>query len=133
MLHNLTHFFRSVYVHSTQFGLPFGDPVDLRVTPPDAQQSVGSVVWGHDASADTLFASSEAQRVDDYSGFHVAFDPDQRRRLYDFSVRESGDAMALDSEGTISIQFISCGADDIVSQVPGLLYVLRAQTMASTP
>ncbi|KAH8991931.1 WD40-repeat-containing domain protein [Lactarius akahatsu] len=89
----------SVYVHSTQSGLPFGDPIDLHVTPLDVQQSVGSVVWGHGASADLLFASSEAQRADDYHGFHVAFDPDQRRCAYDFSVRESGDAMALDPDG----------------------------------
>ncbi|KAH9043653.1 WD40-repeat-containing domain protein [Lactarius pseudohatsudake] len=89
----------SVYVHSTQSGLPFGDPIDLHVTPLDVQQSVGSVVWGHGASADLLFASSEAQRENDYCGFHVAFDPDQRRCAYDFSVRESGDAMALDPDG----------------------------------
>ncbi|KAI9445360.1 WD40-repeat-containing domain protein [Lactarius indigo] len=89
----------SVYVHSTQSGLPFGDPIDLRVTPLDVQQSVGSVVWGHGASADLLFASSEAQRANDYSGFHVAFDPGQRRRAYDFSAKESGDAMALDPDG----------------------------------
>ncbi|KAI9461035.1 WD40-repeat-containing domain protein [Lactarius psammicola] len=88
-----------VYVHSTQSGMPFGDPIDLRVTPPDVQQSVGSVVWGHGASADMLFASSEAQRADDYSGFHVAFDPGQRRRAYNFSAGESGDAMALDPDG----------------------------------
>ncbi len=99
MLHNLTHFSRSVYVHSTQSGLLFRDPIDLHVTPPDVQQSVGSVVWGHGASADMLFASSEAQRADDYSGFHVAFDPDQRRHAYDFSAGESGDAMALDPDG----------------------------------
>ncbi|KAH9176848.1 WD40-repeat-containing domain protein [Lactarius sanguifluus] len=89
----------SVYVHSTQSGLPFEDPIDLHVTPLDVQQSVGSVVWGHGGSADLLFASSESQRADDYCGFHVAFDPDQRRCAYDFSVRESGDAMALDPDG----------------------------------
>ena len=102
VLHNLIYF-RFVYVHSTQSGLPFGDPIDLRVTPPDVQQSVGSIIWGHNASADMLFASSEAQSADDFSGFHVAFDPDQRRHLFDFSVKGSGDAMALNSEGTIFI------------------------------
>lgn len=89
----------SVYVHSTQSGLLSGDPVNLCVTPPDVQQSVGSVVWGHGASMDMFFASSEAQRADDYSGFHAAFDPDQRRCAYDFSAGESGDAMALDPDG----------------------------------
>ena len=79
--------------------MPYGDPINLCVAPPDVQQSVGSVVWGHDASAEMLFASSEAQRADNYSGFHVAFDPDQRRRLFDFCVKESGDAMALDPDG----------------------------------
>jgi len=89
----------SVYVHSTQPGLLFGDPICLRVTPQGVQQSVGSVVWGHGASADMLFASSEAQMANDYSGFHVAFDPDQRRCVYNFSAKGSGDAMALDPDG----------------------------------
>lgn len=99
MLHKLLHFFRCVYVHSTQSGLLFGDPIDLCVAQPDVQHSVGSLTWGHDASADVLFASSEAQRADDHSGYHMAFDPDQRRRLYDFSAKGNGDAMALDSDG----------------------------------
>lgn len=89
----------SVYVHNTQPGLPFGDPICLHVTPLDVRQSVGSIVWGHGASADMLFASSESQRQNDYSGFHVAFDPDQRRCVYNFSAKGSGDAMALDPEG----------------------------------
>jgi hypothetical protein len=41
----------------------------------------------------------------DYSGYHVAFDPDQGRRAYEFTAKESGDAMALDPEGfTIQAQ-----------------------------
>ncbi len=53
-----------------------------------------------------LFASSEAQTADDYCGFHVAFDPDQGRHAYDFSAKESGDAMALDPDG-LAISFQS--------------------------
>ena len=80
--------------------MPLGDPICLRVTPlGNVQQSVGSVVWGHGASADLLFASSESQSANDFSGFHVAFDPDQRRRVFDFSAKGSGDAMALDPDG----------------------------------
>ena len=126
--HYLTHFSSFVYVHNTKPGLPFGDPIFLCVTPPDVQQAVGSVVWGHGASADMLFASSEAQMANDFSGFHVAFDPDQRRCVYNFSAKGSGDAMALDSDGT-PIQFnvieLSHGLTDILLlKVHGLLYVL---------
>jgi hypothetical protein len=74
--------------------------VELRVVPLEVQHSVGAIVWGQGASADTLFASSEAQSIADYSGYHVAFDPDQGRRVYEFSAKESGDAMALDGSGS---------------------------------
>jgi hypothetical protein len=124
----------SVYVHNTQPGLPFGDPICLRVTPQDVQQSVGSIVWGHGASAEMLFASSESQRQNDYSGFHVAFDPDQRRCVFDFSAKGSGDAMALDPEGnSIPCKVMELSHTDfLLLQVPNLLYVLQAQTLVST-
>lgn len=64
------------------------------------QHSVGAIVWGKGASVDTLFASSESQSTYDFSGHHVAFDPDQGRRIYEFSAKESGDAMALDADGS---------------------------------
>jgi hypothetical protein len=79
---------------------PLEDPMELRVGPPEAQHSVGAIVWGKGASADTLFASSESQSITDHSGYHVAFDPDQGRRTYEFSAKESGDAMALDPDGS---------------------------------
>ncbi|KAH9982323.1 WD40-repeat-containing domain protein [Lactifluus volemus] len=91
----------SVYVHQTQWpekGL-LGDPIELRVVPPNVRHSVGAIAWGQGASEDTLFASSESQGTDDYSGFHLAFDPDQGRRIYKFSASESGDGMALDPDG----------------------------------
>ncbi|KAF8499257.1 WD40-repeat-containing domain protein [Russula emetica] len=88
-----------VYVHHTSSHHPLGDPMELRVGPPEAQHSVGAIVWGKQASADTLFASSESQSTTDYSGHHVAFDPDQGRCTYEFSAKESGDAMALDPDG----------------------------------
>jgi hypothetical protein len=74
--------------------------MELRVGPPEARQSVGAFVWGKGASADTLFASSESQSATDFSGYHVAFDPDQGRCTYEFSAKESGDAMALDPDGS---------------------------------
>ncbi len=74
--------------------------MELRVGPPEAQHSVGAIIWGQGASADTLFASSESQSTTDYSGYHVAFDPDQGRHAYEFSAKESGDAMALDPDGS---------------------------------
>jgi hypothetical protein len=64
------------------------------------QHSVGTIIWGQGASADMLFASSEAQGIDDYTGYHIAFDADQGRCIYNFSAKESGDAMALDPDGT---------------------------------
>jgi hypothetical protein len=97
----------SVYVHQTQWpgkGL-LGDPVELHVVPPNVRHSVGAIAWGQGASEGTLFASSESQSTDDYSGFHVAFDPDQGRRIYKFSARESGDGMALDPDGWSPHQF----------------------------
>lgn len=78
---------------------PLGDPMELRVGPSEAQHSVGAIVWGKGASADTLFASSESQNTADYSGYHVAFDPDQGRPIFKFSAQESGDAMALEPDG----------------------------------
>lgn len=128
MLPKLTHFSSSVYVHSTQSGLPFVDPICLCVTPPDVQQAVGSVVWGHGASADMLFASSEAQVANDFSGFHVAFDPDQRRCVYNFSAKGSGDAMTLNPDGNhtqFNVMELSHGhTDTLLLQVHSLLYVL---------
>ncbi|KAI9513082.1 WD40-repeat-containing domain protein [Russula earlei] len=88
-----------VYVHHTQSSYPLGEPTELRVAPPEAQHSVGAIVWGHSASADTLFASSESHSMSDFGGYHVAFDPDQGRRAYEFNATESGDAMALDPDG----------------------------------
>ncbi|KAH9969113.1 WD40-repeat-containing domain protein [Russula dissimulans] len=89
-----------VYVHHTQSHCySLGDPVELRVAPQEVHHPVGSIVWGKGASADALFASSEAQDMSDFSGYHVAFDPDQGRRAYEFDIRESGDAMGLDPEG----------------------------------
>jgi len=87
-----------VYIHSTSH-CPLEEPMELRVGPPEAQHSVGAIVWGKGASADTLFASSESQSITDFSGHHVAFDPDQGRCTYEFSAKESGDAMALDPDG----------------------------------
>ncbi|KAI0249503.1 WD40-repeat-containing domain protein [Lactifluus subvellereus] len=89
----------SVFVHQTQWGCLVGDPVELHVVPPNVQHSVGAIIWGQGASADMLFASSESQGMDDYSGFHVALDPDQGRCVYKFSASESGDGMALDPDG----------------------------------
>src|SRR6266403_3515726 len=89
-----------VYVHPTLSHGLLGDPVELRVAPPEAQHSAGAIVWGQGASADTLFASSESHIMTDNSGYHVAFDPDQGRRAYEFSARESGDAMSLDPDGS---------------------------------
>ena len=94
-----------VYVHSTRSQLsqlPLGDPVELRVVPLEVQHSVGAIVWGRGASADFLFASSEAQSMTDHSGYHVALDPDQGRLVYGFSAKESGDAMAVDADGSQS-------------------------------
>src|SRR5712675_148601 len=90
-----------VYVHHTQSRCySLGEPVELRVAPQGVQHSVGSIVWGKGASADALFASSESQNITDFSGHHVAFDPDQGRRAYEFNAKESGDAMDLDPEGS---------------------------------
>ncbi|KAI0005562.1 WD40-repeat-containing domain protein [Russula compacta] len=89
----------SVYVHQTHSHGSLGDLVELRVVPPMVQHSVGAIVWGQCASADTLFASSEPQSMSDYSGYHAAFDPDQGRRAYEFDAKESGDSMALDADG----------------------------------
>ena len=75
--------------------------MELHVAPLQVQHSVGAVVWGQSASANTLFASSEAQSMDDHSGYHVAFDADQGRCVYKFNAKESGDAMSLDPDGTI--------------------------------
>jgi hypothetical protein len=93
--------------------------MELRVGPSEAQHSVGAIVWGKGASADTLFASSESQSITDYSGYHVAFDPDQGRCTYEFSAKESGDAMALDPDGSaIRVHSeIPEQADHILSQV----------------
>lgn len=74
--------------------------MELCVAPRHVRHSVGTIVWGQEASADTLFASSEAQNMTDYTGYHVAFDPDQGRRVYEFSAKESGDAMSLDPDGS---------------------------------
>lgn len=90
-----------VYVHPTFSDGTLGDPMELCVGPPEAQHSVGALVWGKGASADALFASSESQSITDFSGHHVAFDPDQGRRTYEFSAKESGDAMALDPDGSV--------------------------------
>lgn len=88
------------------------------------QHSVGAIVWGKGASADTLFASSESQSTTDFSGHHIAFDPDQGRRIYEFSAKESGDAMALDPDGSaIRVRSeISKLADHIFPQVRGWPY-----------
>jgi hypothetical protein len=98
--------------------------MELRVGPPEARQSVGALVWGKGASADTLFASSESQSTTDFSGYHVAFDPDQGRCAYEFSAKESGDAMALDPDGSaIRVQSeIPKQADHIFPQVHGWPY-----------
>jgi hypothetical protein len=89
-----------VYVHPTLSYYALGDPTELRVGPLEVQHSVGAIAWGKGASADTLFASSESQSMTDFSGYHVAFDPDQGRCTYEFSAKESGDAMALDPDGS---------------------------------
>src|SRR5579863_85637 len=89
---SLTYLSSVVYVHqpSPLSHYPLGDPVELRVAPQRVQHSVGAIVWGQEASADMLFASSEAQNMTDYTGYHVAYDPDQGRRLYEFNAKESG-------------------------------------------
>lgn len=99
---SLTRSSSVVYVHhpSPLSHYPLGDPVELRVAPQHVQHSVGAIIWGQEASAGTLFASSEAQNTSDHSGYHVAFDPDQGRRVYEFNAKESGDAMALDPDGS---------------------------------
>lgn len=101
---SISHLLSScVYVHPTlsDASRPLGDPMELRVGPPEVRQSVGTLVWGKGPSADTLFASSESQSTTDFSGRHVAFDPDQGRCTYEFSAKESGDAMALDPDGSV--------------------------------
>ena len=75
-----------------------------------------------------LFASSEAQVANDFSGFHVAFDPDQRRCVYNFSAKGSGDAMTLNPDGNhtqFNVMELSHGhTDTLLLQVHSLLYVL---------
>jgi hypothetical protein len=93
-------------VHQTPCKGLLEDPIELRVVPSDVQHAVGSIVWGKGASADMLFASSESQSMDDYSGFHVALDPDQGRCVFKFSAKESGDGMALDPDGQFSHSLI---------------------------
>ena len=93
--------FSSVYVHQPHSYGQLGNPVELRVVPPQVQHSVGAIVWGQGASADTLFASSESQSMTDCTGYHIAFDAGQGRRVYELNAKESGDAMALDPDGTI--------------------------------
>lgn len=90
--------------------------MELRIVPLEVRHSVGAIVWGRGASADTLFASSEAQGMNDHSGYHVAFDPDQGRRVYEFCAKESGDAMALDPDGSaIRVQSEMTNQTDHVS------------------
>ena len=119
----LTYLSSAVYVHqpSPLSHYSLGDPVELRVAPQHVQHSVGTIVWGQEASADTLFASSEAQNTADYSGYHVAFDPDQGRRAYEFGAKESGDAMALDSDGSAfrlsNLTFLETGLTHVLPQV----------------
>jgi hypothetical protein len=102
---SLTYMFSSVYVHQPHSHCPLGDPVELRVAPPHVQHSVGAIVWGQGASADALFASSESQSTTDYTGYHAVFDADQGRRVYEFNAKESGDAMALDPDGSAFLAF----------------------------
>ena len=55
----LTYLSSVVYVHqpSPLSHYPLGDPMELCVAPPVVQHSVGAIVWGQEASTDTLFAS----------------------------------------------------------------------------
>lgn len=55
---------------------------------------------GQGCTSKQLFASSEPKDPDDHSGFHKVFDYEVCRELYSFGVKDSGDAMALNSEGT---------------------------------
>ena len=113
-----------VYVHTTLSNGQLEDPMELRVGPPEARHSVGALVWGKGVSADALFASSESQSATDFSGYHVAFDPDQGRCIYEFGAKESGDAMALDPDGSatrLQFEFLK-QADRIFSQVNGWPY-----------
>lgn len=89
--------------------------MELHVAPLQAHHSVGAIVWGQGASADTLFASSESQSTTDHTGYHIAFDADQGRPVYEFNAKESGDAMALDPDGSALSPFnITCQTTDHV-------------------
>ena len=58
----LTYLSSIIYVHqpSPLSHYPLGDPVELYHAPHYVQHLVGAIVWGQEASTDTLFASSES-------------------------------------------------------------------------
>jgi len=136
----LTYLSSVVYVHqpSPLSHYPLGDPVELCVAPRLVRHSVGAIVWGQEASADMLFASSEAQNATDYTGYHAAFDPDQGRRVYEFSAKESGDAMSLDPDGSAlrlsNLTFFGNGLTDALHRcATGLMHRLsRRHTLLET-
>ncbi|KAJ3512716.1 hypothetical protein NLJ89_g3357 [Agrocybe chaxingu] len=68
------------------------------------RQVVGALEWGSNSTAGHLFASSESAsdppETRSFSAMHKAFDVEKRSMLYQFNAKETGDALAVNPDGS---------------------------------
>ncbi|KAF9054502.1 WD40-repeat-containing domain protein [Panaeolus papilionaceus] len=96
---------------------------------PNSANLVGSTLWGQGITANQLFASSEPELADDFSGVHKAFDVGHNKPLYQFDAKEGGDDMALDSAGrTLALCTLAEGERSVLR----LYDVARKSPLATT-
>ncbi|RDB23680.1 hypothetical protein Hypma_009157 [Hypsizygus marmoreus] len=71
----------------------------MTLFPTRAQQNAGAVAWGRERTATQLYASSEP-RVEDFTGFHKAFDVTTGAVVCEFDDGGAGDSMGVSEDGT---------------------------------
>ncbi|KAF8637653.1 hypothetical protein AX17_002721 [Amanita inopinata Kibby_2008] len=73
------------------------------VSPSAADHSVGSMIWGTEATDHYIFASTEPRADDCFDGYHKAFNVARGVCDYELDSHEAGDSLAIGPHGSVLI------------------------------
>ncbi|KAG7094055.1 hypothetical protein E1B28_007674 [Marasmius oreades] len=87
-------------------GLPADTSLTFRISRETGEKAL-SMLWGIGPTSDYLFASSESEQFDVWKGTHSCFDTNSTRPYFLDADKESGDALALQTDGKTLALFTS--------------------------
>jgi hypothetical protein len=63
------------------------------------RHNIGPMTWGRGITADYIYASTEPEDDEDFTGFHKAFDATVAKAAYTLDAEGAGDAIAMTNDG----------------------------------